>query len=182
MNLIFCLVGVDDLFVLVELENCCFDYDCLFCCNFQWMFICVYVSLMVVEGDGGVFGYVLVLFYEGILLVCFYFIVIDLCVCGIGFGQKLLEVVEQVVWDNDCVYMCLEVCLDNCGVIVFYECNGYCFFVIVCDYYEDYSEVLCFEKCICNFGYDQCCYVFFYWQIIDFICGLVCLLMVMGVL
>src|SRR5262245_59690281 len=108
MNLELRAASLDDLNALVELENCCFEFDRLSRRNFQWMINRAKAALIVAEAEGKLLGYVLVQFHQGTSLARLYSIALEERARGIGLGQKLLSAAEKTAIEHDCAYMRLE--------------------------------------------------------------------------
>lgn len=179
MSAVFRLAVVEDLPALLALEMQCFTTDRLTSRSFQWMITRAHAQLLVVERDGQLLGYALVLFHRGTSLARLYSIAIACEARGTGLGKQLLQHIESCAIEHDCAYLRLEVRTDNPAAIALYERNGYRRFALVHDYYEDHADALRLEKRILQHRDSRNIRVPFYRQTTDFTCGPACLLMAM---
>lgn len=142
----FRLADKGDINQLVEIENRCFTLDKLRARNFLWLLEKGHCNILVVEVDGGVTGYSLLLYRRGTSLARLYSVAILPEYRGRGMSVALLEKSELLAREHNCVYLRLEVRADNHSAIALYERLGYRQFSTKADYYEDHSLALCFEK------------------------------------
>ncbi len=171
---------VNDIPQLLEVENRCFSYDQLGRRNFHWMIKKANSILKVLDYDGKIVGYGLVLINNGTSLARLYSICTLEEYQGHGLASKLISILEKKAADDeDCAYMRLEVKDTNLGAIKLYEKLGYSIFSTKKDYYEDGGTALCFEKRIRNLKRTAYRKVPYYQQGTDFTCGPASLLMAM---
>ena len=173
---------LQDLDSLVTLENRCFTGDRLSRRSFRHMLTKAHASMLVVESNGAIPGYVIVLFHAGTSLARMYSLAVDPDAQGAGLGRRLMEAAEDAARDNDCVYMRLEVRHDNRAAIRLYEGMGYRRFGSYDAYYEDHAEALRFEKRLVSSLPPDMVRVPYYEQTLDFTCGPAALLMAMKAL
>jgi len=171
-----------DLNVLVDIENRCFDSDRLSPRSFRHMLTKANAVTVVDAADGVVRGYAMVLFNAGTSLARMYSIAVDPAWRGQGLGRELLQAAEQQALDRDCVYMRLEVRKDNPASIALYRSMGYRQFGVYDDYYEDHMEALRFEKELAPHLNPEMVSVPYYEQTLDFTCGPAALMMAMRAL
>ncbi len=164
---------------LVALEQSCFDMDRLSKRQFKWMIEKAHADLIVAEIDQQIMAYALVLFHRGTSLARLYSIAISANTHGKGLSDALMDEVERVGREHNCIYMRLEVHPNNLRAIKLYERHNYYRFGQLVDYYEDHSDALRFEKRIHilpeNVPHD----VPFYPQSMAFTCGPASLIMAM---
>lgn len=171
-----------DIPALVAIENRCFSEDRLTQRNFQWMLEKAHAELIVVEVEGIMAGYGLLLYRRGTSLARLYSLAILPEHRGSGLAASLLGALENCARQHDCVYLRLEVRPDNERAIALYRRLGYRQFDRKLDYYEDHSEALCFEKRIIYPQPVTRLEVPFYRQTTEFTCGPASLLMAMNAL
>lgn len=169
----------EDLNALVDLENRCFVLDRLTRRNFRYMLTKANAAMLVVDREGVLAGYVLVLFHAGTSLARMYSLAVDDQYRGTGIGAALIEAAEAAALKHGCVYMRLEVRPDNAGAIALYRKQGYRQFEIVDDYYEDHAEALRFEKLTAPHLRPELVRVPYYEQTLDFTCGPAAVMMAM---
>src|SRR5690606_22701595 len=101
---------VNDIPQLLEVENRCFSYDQLSRRNFHWMIKKAHSILKVLDYDGTIIGYGLVLINDGTSLARLYSICTLKEYQGHGLASKLIGILEKKAADDeDCAYMRLEV-------------------------------------------------------------------------
>jgi ribosomal protein S18 acetylase RimI-like enzyme len=171
---------IRDLDALVALEEKSFATDRLTRRNFTWMIRKAHAFFMVVEIDGALAGYTLLLFHKGTSLARMYSIAVDKAFRGAGLARELLTRSEAAAVDNDCVYLRLEVHPDNARAIALYEEAGYFRFGLYKQYYDDKSDALRYEKRVLfEAPGGTSLKVPYYSQTTPFTCGPSCLLMAM---
>ena len=168
-----------DINALVALEEACFDMDRLSKRQFKWMIEKANADLIVAEIGQQIMAYALILFHRGTSLARLYSIAISSEARGIGLSDALMEEVERVGQEHNCIYMRLEVHPKNLVAIKLYERHGYYRFGELVDYYEDHSDALRFEKRIHTLPENVPHDVPFYAQSMAFTCGPASLMMAM---
>ncbi len=170
---------LDDLPLLVELENACFEYDRLTDANFRHMIKKANADVIVQVFDGVIAGYGVLLYRKGTSLCRLYSLAVSPKLRGKGLGAKLLRRLEKTAHDRGMSYLRLEVKKDNRPAITLYESKGYVQFMVKPDYYDDHSDALCLEKPVQKNTEGLKIKVPFYRQTTDFTCGPSALLMAM---
>ncbi len=172
----------EDINALVFIENSCFDHDKITHRNFQWILEKGHADIILLEVDGTITGYGLLLYRRGTSLVRLYSIAILPNQQQTGLGKALMQQLENTAQNHDCVYLRLEVRPDNERAIALYQRLGYHQFNRKQDYYEDHSEALCFEKRIVYPQPETRLQVPYYHQTTEFTCGPASLIMAMSAL
>lgn len=139
-------VEARDLEALLELETLCFTSDQLSRRSFQrWIkgdgSIC-----LVLELDGCICGYGLVLLRKGTRQARLYSIALHPDTRGRGYAGALILALEAAAVEEGRLFMRLEVAKQNQGAIHLYQRLGYRVFAEVADYYEDHSDALRMQK------------------------------------
>ncbi|MGB5735687.1 MAG: GNAT family N-acetyltransferase/peptidase C39 family protein [Thiohalocapsa sp.] len=185
---------VTDLNALVALEDACFDSDRLTRRQFRYMLARAQATLLVAESastgatdapdstDGGLLGYVLVLFNRATSVARLYSIAVAAAARGKGIGQALVQAAEEATWDAERAYLRLEIRRDNLASQALFERSGYRRFGVLSDYYEDHMEALRYEKQLAPYARRTPTRVPFYEQTLDFTCGASSLMMAMQAL
>ncbi len=171
-----------DVPALLDLEERCFAIDRLSRRNFQYLLSQGKAICQLVEREGEILGYVLLLFRKGFPLARMYSLAVDPGAQGQGLGRMLLEAGEAAARQRNCVTMRLEAHPENNAAIRLYTAAGYREFGIYPDYYEDHADAKRFEKrLVTGPGPDQT-RVPYYAQTLEFTCGAAALMMAMGAL
>ncbi len=109
---------VSDIPQLLEVENKCFSYDQRSRRSFHWMIKKAHSVFMVIEWQGTILGYGLVLINQGTSLARLYSICTLKEYQGFGLASKLLTMLEEMSSQKeDCAYLRLEVKESNEGAI-----------------------------------------------------------------
>jgi ribosomal protein S18 acetylase RimI-like enzyme len=135
-----------DLDSLEAIEQRCFSGDKLSRRSFKSLIKAGAHSTSILLSGGIPCGYSIVLFRTGTSLARLYSIALDPAYRGQGFAQQLLTHAEMQARERDCLFMRLEVRIDNPAAIALYEKLGYATFDSIDDYYEDGCTALRFEK------------------------------------
>ena len=170
---------LQDIDALVALESRSFDTDRLSRRSFRHLLTKAHAVTLVAEEEGGIAGYVTVLFNAGTSLSRLYSIAVDAACKGKGIGQALVTAAEQAALEEECVVMRLEVRRDNSASLAMFRKLGYREFGSYKDYYEDHMEALRFEKELVPHLEPELARVPYYHQTLDFTCGPASLLMAM---
>jgi ribosomal protein S18 acetylase RimI-like enzyme len=167
----------EDLSGLLAVENECFDIDRLSRRSLSNFIKPGSHQLLVLEKNGGVIGYVLNLYRTSTNLGRLYSIAVLPSERGKGYGEQLIRVAEQSAVERHCIFMRLEVNVNNDGAIELYRRNGYRQIARLPAYYEDGSDALRMEKRMRHItGADSAAQPF-YEQTTDFTCGPASLMM-----
>ena len=163
----------------VELEKACFDTDRLTRRSFRYMLTKGHAETMVEEQDGVVHGYVMVLFHRGTSLARLYSIAVSKDARQGGIGRRLVTAAEEVALAHDCIYMRLEIRVDNIPSIRLFESMGYHQFGRYLQYYDDLADAVRLEKRLIKNVPPSMSPVPYYHQTLDFTCGPATLMMAM---
>jgi len=167
----------DDLSALLDIEQTCFETDRLSRRSFS-NFLKPGAHEMLVLAEGGeVIGYVLTLYRASTNLGRMYSIAVLPSARGKGYGERLLKAAEQSAAERNCVFMRLEVNVNNQAAIELYKRNSYRQIEIIEGYYEDGSDALRMEKRMRPVAGDVSAARPFYEQTTDFTCGPASLMM-----
>jgi len=170
-----------DLDALVRLEQACFRVDRLSRRSFQRWLKGDHCIFRIVESEGMLLGYGLVLLHSGTRMARLYSIAVAEEARGRGIAQTLLQELENEAEEEDRFFMRLEVAKENAGAIRLYEKLGYVVFDEMADYYEDHSDALRMQKRI---RFPELApsqpRVPWFAQSTDFTCGPACMLMLLS--
>ncbi len=170
-----------DLPELLTIEQICFSTDRLSERSFRTFIRGEHSSLLVAEYQRQLVGYVVVLYRAGTSLARLYSLAILPQMRGHHLAMQLMATAEQEAREQKCVYMRLEVRVDNPAAIALYEKLGYQQVGRIEDYYEDSQDAWKLEKPILR-GPSYNLNVPYYAQTTDFTCGPAALLMAMATL
>ncbi|WP_420406625.1 GNAT family N-acetyltransferase/peptidase C39 family protein [Hoeflea sp.] len=134
---------------------------------------------LVIEIDGEICGYAMILFRAGAALARLYSLAVAPEHAGKGYGKVLLSAAEKAAMDHDRILLRLEVREDNAAAIALYRGSGYRRIGRVEHYYADGMSALRFEKLLRG-SEAPALYTPFYEQTTDFTCGSACLLMALA--
>ncbi|MCH8538100.1 MAG: GNAT family N-acetyltransferase/peptidase C39 family protein [Alkalimonas sp.] len=170
-----------DLTALLQLEQACFASDRLSRRSFRHFILDKRSDIQLLVKHDAIVGYFLVLYRRGTSLARLYSLAVLPSERKQGYAQKLLNEAEAAARQRRCVFLRLEVRLDNQAAIQLYRSQGYQDFDVKHDFYEDHSDALCMQKRVYFFdagaarpqvGYIQ--------QSTSFTCGPASLLMAMN--
>jgi len=167
---------------LLRLENACFETDRINRRQFRYLLTRGRARTLVVELDGLLLGYVLLLFSRATSVARIYSIAVAAQARGRGVGRMLVKAAEDVAWEEDRAYLRLEIRRDNLASQALFEGAGYRRFGVLSDYYEDHMEALRYEKTLSPGLQAELKRVPFYEQTLDFTCGPSSLMMAMQAL
>lgn len=143
---IFREVKADDLDALLELEALCFESDRLSRRSFLRWIKGENSIFQVVEVEGRVCGYGLVLLHKGTRLARLYSIALHPDTRGRGYAGHLMLRLEAKAVAEDRLFMRLEVAKQNRAAIQLYQRLGYRVFGELSNYYQDHSDALRMQK------------------------------------
>ncbi len=172
----------EDLDALVDIENRSFTVDRFSRRSFRYLLTKANAETLVIDQDGRVLGYVMLLFNIGTSLARLYSLAVDPQVRSRGLGTELIQAAEAAALAHDCITLRLEVRSDNLNSIRLYEKLGYKRFGTLPDYYEDHMDALRYEKSLAPHLEPDLVRVPYYEQTLDFTCGPSALLMAMKAL
>ncbi len=168
-----------DLKALVALENRCFAVDRLSRRSFlNFVREGPHQLLVALQGEQ-LAGYSLILYRTGTSLARIYSIATSPEFQGRGIAVQLVKASERAARQQHCVFMRLEVRVDNDAAINLYRKLGYKDFDSIADYYEDGCDARRMEKRIHRGESESVSYPHYYQQTTDFTCGPACLMMAM---
>lgn len=174
-------VRAGDLGALLELETISFEGDRLSRRSFIRWIKGENRVFLVLEVDGQVMGYGLVLLHKGTRLARLYSIALDPRTRGKGLGKALMLALEAEAVEEGRLFMRLEVSKQNLAATKLYERLGYSVFGELEGYYEDHSDALRMQKRI---RFPECvrkeATVPWYRQTTTFTCGPAALMMAMA--
>ncbi|MEY6434133.1 peptidase C39 family protein [Thioalkalicoccus limnaeus] len=168
-----------DLDALVTLERACFETDRLTRRQFRYMLTRARAQTLVADDQGGILGYLLLLFNKATASARIYSIAVAAAARGRGIGRALVLAAEEAAWKAERAYVRLEIRRDNQASRTLFERLGYHQFGVLSDYYEDHMEALRFEKTLTPDLKPELARVPFYEQTLDFTCGSSALMMAM---
>ena len=172
-----------DLNQLETLENSCFSTDRLSRRQLRYLLTKGKASLLVEEREeGGLKGYVAILFSKATSMARLYSIAVRPELHGQGIGRRLLEAAEAEAWAHQRAYMRAEVRKDNTASMSLFQGMGYRRIGEWQDYYEDHADAWRLEKRLFPDISPQLNEVAFYQQTLDFTCGPAVLMMAMHAL
>jgi len=173
---------LDDIPRLVEIEKACFESDRLNRRNFRYMLTKGHAETLVAEQEGRIEGYVMVLFHRGTSLARLYSIAVSGGARRSGLGRELVAATEAVALAHDCIYMRLEIRVDNTPSLQMFERLGYQQFGRFFQYYDDLFDAVRLEKRLVRNLPPSMTPVPYYQQTLDFTCGPAALMMAMKAL
>ena len=170
-------VSPADLEPLLALETACFETDRLSRRSFTNFIKPGPHELLVLVEDEKLIGYVLNLYRAGTNLGRMYSIAVSPEMRGKGYGERLLQAAEKAARAKHCVFMRLEVNINNQAAINLYQRSGYRNIGRIPGYYEDGSDAFRMEKLLRRESIDRDVVQPFYEQTTDFSCGPASLMM-----
>jgi len=169
---------VSDLQRLVVIENSCFEQDRLSRRSLRSFIRGEHNSLLLALLDQQVEAYVLTLYRRGTSLARMYSLAVMPAARGYGLAQQLCRAAEKEAKKQGCIFMRLEVRVDNPQAIALYEKLGYRRIGRIDDYYEDGVDAWQYEKNILAAERQHLpVQAAYYAQTTDFTCGPACLMM-----
>ncbi|MCA9000999.1 MAG: GNAT family N-acetyltransferase/peptidase C39 family protein [Planctomycetes bacterium] len=168
-----------DLDSLVAIEEAAFDLDRISRRSFRGFLERSTAALEVVELEGEVAGYFLVLSRRRSGLARLYSIAVHPRFGQAGLGRILLQAAENSAFHNGRIALRLEVREDNERAIALYRKCGYREWGRYADYYADHTDALRFEK-ILRGETELESTVRYFPQSEDFTCGPACLIMALA--
>ena len=170
---------ISDIDALDAIEKAVFPTDRISRRSFRTLIDRPTAETLVVEADGEVRGYAMILFRAGAALARLYSLAVVPGHAGKGLGKALLAAAEAAAMEHDRILLRLEVREDNAGAIALYKGAGYRRIGRHDDYYEDGMAALRFEKLLRG-PETPGVNTPFYEQSTDFTCGSACLLMALA--
>lgn len=135
-----------DLDALVAIETEAFNHNLLSRRSLRRFLAAKSAAVIVAEQAGRPAGYALVLFRSRGSAARLYSIAVSAAHRGRGIGQALIAAAEQAAIARDCLWMRLEVRVDNAPAIARYDKAGYRRYGRRAAYYDDGCDALLFEK------------------------------------
>ncbi len=173
------LAVMEDLDSLAALETRLFATDRISRRNFRHFLKSPTAVLIVADQGGQLVGYALVLFRAGTGLARLYSLAVAPQAQGHGLGGLLLEAAERAAYDQDRLFLRLEVREDNPAARRIYDRAGYKRIARIPEYYEDGEAALRLEKRL-HGGHPVQTSVPFFPQTTEFTCGPACLRMALA--
>lgn len=171
-----------DLPQLLAIEERCFETDRLSKRSFLRFIKPGSHDLLVLGKEDQLLAYVLILYRAGTNLARLYSIAVLPECQGQGYARKLLDAAEHEVRNRFCVFMRLEVNVDNKAAINLYEKYGYLMIARIPAYYEDGSDAFRMEKRMQKQIRKKSKARPYYQQTTDFTCGPASLMMALKTL
>ncbi|WP_422372265.1 peptidase C39 family protein [Hoeflea sp.] len=168
-----------DIAALDAIEQAVFASDRISRRSFRKLIDRPTAETLVIEIDGTVCGYAMILFRAGAALARLYSLAVAPEHAGKGYGKALLSAAEQAAMDHDRILLRLEVREENAAAIALYRNSGYRRIGRVEEYYADGMAALRFEKLLRG-PEAPAMFTPFYEQTADFTCGSACLLMALA--
>ncbi|MHC8493908.1 GNAT family N-acetyltransferase/peptidase C39 family protein [Thalassospira sp. SM2505] len=178
----FRLAVPGDIDALCDIENQSFDIDLLNRRAFKRFVGSETARLMVACKNGGVVGYVLVIFRRNVALARLYSMAVLPDMRGQGIGRQLVTRAEDLSLDFGAPILRLEVSQKNARAISLFRAAGYREFALYPGYYPDHSDALRMEKVLVPNALSLPSPIHFYHQTLPFTCGPAALMMAMNAL
>ncbi|MDP2121153.1 MAG: peptidase C39 family protein [Hoeflea sp.] len=170
---------LSDIDALEAIETAVFETDRISRRSFRTLIDRPTAETLVIEAEGRIQGYAMILFRAGAALARLYSLAVVPGQVGKGYGRALLAAAEKAAMDHDRILLRLEVREDNTGAIALYKSASYRHIGRVADYYADGMAALRFEKLLRGPDTPKGSTPF-YEQSTDFTCGAACLLMALA--
>ncbi|MDH5327849.1 MAG: GNAT family N-acetyltransferase/peptidase C39 family protein [Gammaproteobacteria bacterium] len=162
---------------LLDIETECFDTDRLSRRSFQRLIKPGPHDLVVLDDGKQILGYVLNLYRSGTNLARMYSIAISTRHHGMGLANLLMAASEQTALAHHCVFLRLEVNVNNFTAIKLYEKYHYKIIDRISAYYDDGADALRMEKRLRQPVRSHASTKPYYRQTTDFTCGPAALMM-----
>lgn len=170
---------LSDIGALDAIEQAVFTSDRISRRSFRTLIERPTAETIVVDVDGVICGYAMILFRAGAALARLYSLAVAPGQAGRGYGRALLAAAETAAMEHDRIVLRLEVREDNAGAVRLYEQAGYRKIGRHAAYYADGAAALRFEKPLRGMYFPETSMPF-YEQTADFTCGSACLLMALA--
>ena len=170
---------IADIDALEEIETAVFPTDRISRRSFRTLIDRPTAETLVIEAEGQICGYAMILFRAGAALARLYSLAVAPNHSGKGHGKALLAAAETAAMDHDRILLRLEAREDNETAIALYKNASYRRIGRVPDYYADGMAALRFEKLLRGPEAPDVMTPF-YEQSTDFTCGSACLLMALA--
>lgn len=170
---------ISDIDALDAIETAVFPTDRISRRSFRTLIDRPTAETLVIETDGLIHGYAMILFRAGAALARLYSLAVAPGHAGRGHGRALLAAAESAAMQHDRILLRLEVREDNETAIALYKNASYRHIGRVPDYYADGVAALRFEKLLRG-PEAPAARTPFYEQSTDFTCGSACLLMALA--
>ncbi|EKE84197.1 ribosomal protein S18-alanine N-acetyltransferase [Idiomarina xiamenensis] len=140
---------------LVAIEQRCFSIDRLSQRSFKRFIEQDIGDFAVALIDQQVVGYCLVIYRQGTQLARLYSMAVDPDFQRQGIGTCLLAEAERVADDRHCLFMRLEVQVDNQAALALYHRHHYFDLDMRAEYYEDDSDALILQKLLPRYEHSE---------------------------
>lgn len=173
---------LEDLDALIALETSCFPGDRLSVRQFRRFIKSDNSRTLIIEQQGVVQGYALVLFHHRTHLARLYSLAVDASARGQGLGHQLLAACEAEALARGYLTLRLEVRQDNLDAKQLYLKQGYRPIRLLAHYYDDEADGIRLEKRLQPGRPTSLLPVPYYAQTLPFTCGPASLLMAQAAL
>ena len=173
---------LDDLDALLALEADSFPGDRLSARQFRRFIKSDNSRTLILEREGQLLGYALVLFHHRTHLARLYSLAVTAAGRGQGLGKQLLVASEAEALERGYLTLRLEVRQDNLGAKQLYLQQGYRPIRILAHYYDDAADGIRLEKRLQPGHPTSLLPIPYYAQTLPFTCGPACLLMAQAAL
>ena len=171
------LAESSDLDQLLNIETSCFQIDRLSKRSFKRFIKPGAHQFIVLIENQTVFAYALILYRAGTNLARLYSIAVLPEYQGRGYSKLLLNRVEELAADKHCVFLRLEVDVNNISAISLYKKYAYSVIGRIPHYYENGADAIRMEKHIQLSVENKHSVKPYYQQTTDFTCGPASLMM-----
>ncbi|MBN1006999.1 peptidase C39 family protein [Amphritea pacifica] len=172
---------LDDLDILEQIENRCFEGDRLHRRSLRNWIKAPHGEFLVAVSENQVVGYGLVWCHKGTRLARLYSLALLPEMRGSGAAARLMSELESATAGRGYLFMRLEVAKSNQAAAALYRRCGYRVFGEYHDYYEDHSDALRMQKTIQYLSIDKTQRLTpWYQQTTPFTCGPAALMMAMA--
>jgi ribosomal protein S18 acetylase RimI-like enzyme len=147
-NLIIREANLEDVKNLYQLEQLCFQTDCLTPKRWQHFIITHTAKVLLIETKEKLCASAIILLRKNSPIARLYSIAVDPTLQGLKIGQTFLVYLEKLCLKLDCREIRLEVRQDNLTAIQFYKKNQFKILKEIKNFYEDDMTAIQMSKSI----------------------------------